>query len=215
MSAPQPPRDATLTQLASAVDSGTITESDDVVALIRCADELAKRSQTRLHELVAAARGRGVSWQSIGEGLGVSRQATFKRFNGHMPEGNETRSAIDLIERATDVFRSLEAGDFEAIRVRMTYTCSRVLTKRKLLTVWEEVTTASGRLQACVDSTVQTPDGRSTLEKAANRHLLGGAVVQTTLQHDAGEWIGRVAFNGSGRITGILIAPIASQNLPF
>lgn len=81
--------------------------------------------------------------------------------------------------------------------------------------MWNQVSSDSGRLEACSDSTVQTPDGTTTVTKFMNRHLSTGAIVQTTLRHEAGEWIGRVAYNGSGKITGIVIAPPGAQNLPF
>jgi len=127
-----------------------------------------------------------------------------------MPE-----QTTDLLERTRDVFAHLDAGDYEAVRAHMTYTCGRALTKRKLMSVWDQVRSDSGRLEACVDMTAQTADGSTTLSKFANQHLNTGAIVQTTLRHEAGEWIGRVGYNGTGKITGILIAPPGSRDLPF
>ncbi|WP_035771016.1 hypothetical protein [Arthrobacter sp. Br18] len=221
MTALKPARASTLTKLALALEDreGMLGTTSDEITMIRRADELTKLSHARLHELVAAARGRGVSWQAIGDALGVSRQAAFKRFSitveNTAGENERTQPTIDLIERTTNVFQSLEAGDFAAVKELMTYTCSRALTKRKVMSLWSEITTTTGHLEACTETTVQTPDGRTTLGKLANRHLLAGAVVQTTLKHEAGWWIGRVAYNGAGKITGILIAPPYSQNLPF
>jgi hypothetical protein len=191
----------------------------DVVVMIRRADELVKLSESRLQESVAAARRRGVSWQSIGDALGVTRQAAFKRFSTATENVLERKDmaqlTIDLTHRTEEVFHNLDKGDYDAVKAHMTYTCSRVLSKRKMLGLRGNITTATGRLETCASTTVQTPDGRSSLEKITNRHLMGGAVVQTTLQHEAGEWIGRVAYNGAGKITGILIAPPDSRDLPF
>lgn len=122
---------------------------------------------------------------------------------------------IDLFDRTAEVFQNLDAGDYEAVRERMTYRCARVLSKRKLMGVWDEVVKDSGRLEECVDLTAQTPDGRTGFDKFANRHFLNGAVVQATLRHEADEWMGRIAYNNSGKITGILIARPGSANLPF
>lgn len=210
--------DMSLAELASLVEAagaGAPPDSGGEVRGIRHADELVRRSRERLQEVVSTARSHDVSWQEIGDALGVSRQAAFKRF-GAKGEG-ETMAApgIDLTDRTSEVFAHLDAGDYEAVRAHMTYTCGRALTKRKLMGVWGEVRGESGRLDACVEATVRTADGSTPLAKLANRHLSTGAIVQVTLQHEAGEWIGRVAYNGSGKITGILIAPPGSRDLPF
>lgn len=208
------PSGVSLVELASFVEGGVSPPADEI-ALIRDADELARRSRERLHELVAAARERGTSWQSIGDALGVSRQAAFKRFSVQNEGEPMSAQIVNLLDRTSEVFQSLDAGDYESVRAHMTYTCTRALSKRKLMGVWNQVASESGRLEACSDSTVQTPDGSTALSKFTNRHLNTGAIVQTTLQHEAGEWIGRVAYNGSGKITGILIAPPGTENLPF
>jgi len=62
---------------------------------------------------------------------------------------------------------------------------------------------------------VLTPEGTNVVGKFLNRHLSAGAIVQVTLCHEAGEWMGRVAYNGSGKITGILIAPVGARDLAF
>lgn len=183
--------------------------------MIRQSDELVRRARERLQELVAAARSNGVSWQDIGGVLGVSRQAAFKRFGAKGEGETGGAPAIDLSDRTSEVFEHLDAGDYEAVRAHMTYACGRALTKRKLMSVWDQVQSETGRLDACVNATVQTADGSTPLNKFANRYLSTGAIVQVTLRHEAGEWIGRVAYNGSGKITGILIAPPGSRDLPF
>ena len=126
-----------------------------------------------------------------------------------------TEQTVDLMERTREVFESLDAGDYEAVRAQMTYACARMLSKRKVTGVWNEVVAAAGHLQSSAELTVQTPDGTNALNKIANRVFANGAIVQTTLRHEAGEWIGRVAYNGSGKITGLLIAPPGSRDLPF
>lgn len=191
---------------------------DDSTA-IRQADQLVRRSQARLIDLVVAARAAGVSWQAIGDALDVSRQAAFKRFGGAVThpqkEMEMAEQVIDLMDRTRAVFECLDAGDYEAVRTQMTYACARTLGKRKLQGVWNEVITETGRLESSSDLTVQTPDGTNALSKFANRVLANGAVVQGTLRHEAGEWIGRVAYNGSGKITGLVIAAPGSRDLPF
>lgn len=43
------------------------------------------RAETALHDAVGAARASGVSWQVIGSGVGMSRQAAQKRFSVPAP----------------------------------------------------------------------------------------------------------------------------------
>jgi len=204
---------SSLVALAQSVEDGESGGTEHAVR-IRNAHELTRLADRRLHELVAEAHRSGTSWQAIGEALGVSRQAAFKRF-GADEAPDHPAAAGDLVDRTTTVFEHLSAGDYPAVRALMSYACSRVLTKRRLMSTWQQVIDATGPLQACVDPLVQTPDGRTTLERFANRQLAQGAIIQLTLQHDHGEWIGRVAYNGSGKVTGILIAPVGTTNLPF
>lgn len=206
-----------LSELAALVEIGageTPPQPGDEVTLIRHADALLRGSHARLSELVSIARAQGVSWQAIGDALGVSRQAAFKRFSTDQGE-TMTEPTTDLSARTSSVFAQLDAGDYDAVRADMTYACGRALTKRKLMGVWDEVRSASGRLEECVDATVRTADGSTAVSRFANRHLSTGAIVQVTLRHEATDWIGRVAYNGSGKITGIIIAPPGSRDLPF
>ncbi|WP_206427466.1 DUF3887 domain-containing protein [Leucobacter chromiireducens] len=219
----QPPRSlsALATEVEDALRGGTDAAMSEAEAraAIRSTDALSHEAHDALTALVVTVRRGGLSWQTIGDALGVSRQAAFKRFGAaaHPPtEGTDTASpTIDLTERTRAVFERLSAGDYEAVRADMTYSCARALTKRKVMGVWNEVVRETGQLESCDELTVRTPDGDSALGKLANRHLISGAVVQTTLRHEAGDWLGRVAYNGAGKITGLLIAPLGSEDLPF
>ena len=208
MSTPETP---SLLELARSIDTG---DADSVADRIRRTHELIGLADRRLHELVAESRRGGASWQAIGEALGVSRQAAFKRF-GADDAADAPDASVDLVERTTRVFELLGASDYASVRELMSYSCARVLTKRRLMGTWRQVVDATGPLRACGNPIVQTPDGRTSIERFANRHLAQGVVIQTTLEHERGEWLGRVAFNGAGKITGILIAPPGASELPF
>ncbi|PKI91606.1 hypothetical protein CW368_06735 [Actinomycetales bacterium SN12] len=209
-----------LTELVKIVAAaGAGPDVHGATAAISRADELVHRSQALLVEMVVSARAAGVSWQAIGDALGVSRQAAFKRFGGAARDPDEghtvSEQTHDLLERTRTVFESLDAGDYEAVRSQMTYACARLLSKRKMTGVWNQVVAVSGRLESSAGLTVQTPGGTNALNTLLNRAFANGAIVQTTLRHEAGEWIARVAYNGSGRITGLIIAPPGSRDLPF
>lgn len=189
----------------------------DLLQTVEWAEELERLSGARLRAAVQDARSHGVSWQSIGEALKTTRQAAFKKFSALPAESKEyldmSRPAIDLIGRTESVFRSLSDGDFEAVKSLMTYTCSRSLTKKKVMGMWDRVVQSTGPLERISNTVMQGADGRDVVERLANRHLLIGVVGQTELHNEAGEWIGRVAYNNSGKITGLLVAPVGSENL--
>ena len=181
---------------------------------------LEQAAERHLRATVAAARSRGVSWQLIGDALGVSRQAAFKRFGSAaaLEAGGETMTmpAINLEERTEDVFRMLGKGDYAGVRNLMTFTCARALPKKKVMGVWEQVLQQTGALEAVSDTVIQTAEGRNIVLQQINQHLGGGLVGQTQLHHEAGDWVGRVAYNGAGKITGLLIVhPADTANLPF
>ncbi len=204
---------------ASAFDPAAPDERD-AVRNLELADAIERASHAHLMHTVAIARARGVSWQAIGESFGITRQAAYKRFGtpATTDRGEVTMSkpTIDLIERTEKIFADLSNGDYAGVKALMTFTCSRILTKKKVMGVWEQVLTESGQFESCSETVVQTADGRNILLQQINQYLAGGLICQSQVNHEAGEWIGRVSYNGSGKITGLLIVhPMQAQNLPF
>ncbi len=123
---------------------------------------------------------------------------------------------VDLQARTEAVFQMLSEDNYAGVKELMTFSCSRVLTKKKVTAVWNQVVAATGPLTSCTDTVTQTSDGRNVILQQINQLLSGGLVGQTMLNHEAGEWLGRVAYNGSGKITGMLIvSPLEKHNLPF
>lgn len=122
---------------------------------------------------------------------------------------------IDLTSRTENIFEHLSKGDYGSVKSLMTFTCSRVLTKKKVMDVWDQVVADSGQFESCSNTTIQTSDGTNVVAQKLNQYL-GGLTGQTQINHEAGEWLGRVAYNGAGKVTGILIVhPMQANNLPF
>ena len=210
----------------TAVDDGGPDTADaagaagDATAAVAVAVGIERAADLHLRAAVAAARAHGVSWQLIGDALGVSRQAAFKRFgSAAAPEtGGDlmTKPVVNLEERTEEVFRMLSKGDYAGVKALMTFTCARTLTQKKVMQVWDSVVQETGALESLSDTVVQTADGRNIILQQINQFLGAGLVGQTQLNHEAGEWIGRVAYNGSGKIAGLLIVhPMSAHNLPF
>ncbi|MGP5581684.1 hypothetical protein ACTXOF_14315 [Glutamicibacter arilaitensis] len=207
--------------LADAANLGTApTTEAGALNAVEIGNQIERAARAHLEESVAVARARGVSWQDIGTTFGITRQAAFKRFgtvSAAMPdEGNVGNPIIDLTSRTEEVFEYLSKADYGSVKSMMTFTCSRALTKKNVMGVWDQVVADSGGFKSCSNTTIQTADGRNVLAQKLNQFLAGGLIVQTRLNHEAGEWIGRVAYNGAGKITGIIIVhPLQTGNLPF
>lgn len=210
-----------VTRLARLVDraGGLGARSETGTEGISVAVDIERAAGQLLHAAVAAARAAGNSWQLIGDALGVSRQAAFKRFGTAAQEAGGTTMSqpiLNLAERTEQVFRLLSKGDYAAVKAMMTFTCARALTKKKVMGVWDGVIDATGALESLSDTVVQTADGGNIVLQQINQYLGGGLVGQTQLNHEAGEWIGRVSYNGAGKISGLLIVhPMQAHNLPF
>ncbi len=215
----------TLQQLVSLVARATAVDESEhgeaqAVRGIEAAEAIEQASRAHLQNAVAVARAKGIPWQVIGDALGITRQAAFKRFGTQKTteSGEDTMSKpmIDLTRRTEEVFEQLGKENYAAVKSMMTFTCSRILTRKKVAAVWNQVLTESGQFESCSGTVIQTADGRNVVEQQINQHLGSGLVGQTQVNHEAGEWLGRVAFNGSGKITGMLIVhPMQAQNLPF
>ncbi|PQZ93735.1 hypothetical protein CQ018_08760 [Arthrobacter sp. MYb227] len=207
--------------LADASSLGTApTTGTDALNAVEIGNHLEQAARAHLEESVAVARARGVSWQDIGDAFGITRQAAFKRFetiSAATPrEGTMGNPIIDLVSRTEEVFGHLSKGEYGSVKSLMTFTCTRALTKKKLMGVWDQIVVGSGRFGSCSNTTIQTADGTNVLAQKLNQFLAGGLTGQTQLNHESGEWIGRVAYNGAGKITGILIVhPLQTDNLPF
>ncbi len=156
-----------------------------------------------LHDRVEQARANQVSWQQIGDVLGISRQAAFQRFrNPDDPRGNNhmrTQSNNALIPKAEGVYYFLQAGDYDAVGQQMTFVAQRVLTEQKVMRVWSDAQAMAGSLESLGESFVR-PSGRNAI------------VVETPLSFEAADFVGRIAYNKRDKIVGMLI--MRPEDLP-
>lgn len=218
---PDAPIDRLVALVAGLADLGpAVTNEKDAVRAVELGMEIERAARTHLEQSIAVARARGVSWQIIGDALGISRQAAFKRFGtAHGEDKGEadmSTPTIDLTTRTEEVFTHLSKGDYAAVKSMMTFTCSRALTKKRVMAVWDHVVADTGQFQSCSKTIMQTSDGTNVVAQKLNQYLSSGLIGQTQINHEAGQWLGRVAFNGAGKITGLLIVHrLQANNLPF
>jgi hypothetical protein len=171
-----------------------------------------------VREGVEAARRAGRSWAEVGDALGVTRQAAFKRFGS--PRDPRTGAAmtpttvarvVELTERS---FRLLDAGDTDALRALMSPEAAVVLTADLLLSTWASAVAETGHLVGTTGTTAHLPEPDGTPLEDGER-VLGVLVGRTLLECEAGEWAGRVAVDPDGRVVGMLVVPPGATGLAF
>ena len=62
-----------------------MTDQSDPLVAVLAASKATTDADQQLHDAVTAARQAGVTWAAIGEVLGITRQAAFKRFSKNAP----------------------------------------------------------------------------------------------------------------------------------
>lgn len=189
---------------------------DDALRSVREALGRVEQADRDLRDAVRRARAGGVTWAALGTTLGTTRQAAFKRFGtprdprtGETMTGTPTDELAALGER---VFALVDAGDHATLASLMTPATAEVLTRDVVLDTWASAVAATGNLVRCVGTTVATADGTPATEV---ERVLGEAIVDTTLECEAGEWRGRVALDADRRMIGLLVVAPDATDLPW
>lgn len=117
-----------------------------------------------------------------------------------------------LIARTERVFALIDAGDHDTLRGLMSEQASQELTRDLVLGTWAQAVAESGNLTGCRDTRLESLDGTVLDPAEATRGLVVG---QTTIECEAGEWWGRVAFDADQQVVGLLVVPVGTTDLPF
>lgn len=188
----------------------------DTLAEIGSAALALEVARIHLHTAVTHARAAGVTWARIGEHLGISRQAAYKRFGRPVDPRSgapmNPRNVGDLTDRTEAAFWSLAAGEVEELRRQMSTQAREVLTAQDLLDTWSRAIAETGVLERAEHSVAALADG--TVLDPSDR-VVGSVVVATTLECEAGEWHGRIAWDADGAIAGLLVVAPSSEPWPF
>lgn len=173
-------------------------------------------ARSRLDAAVEVARAEGRSWAEIGGTLGVSRQAAFKRFGtASDPRGGgpmTRRTAGEAVSLAERAFGHLASGDLGLLRKLMTPDAADLLDVDRLADTWARAVADTGPLVDVVDVGVRHPDGTPL---GPDETATGTLVAVVRLECEAGEWEGRLACDGDGRVTGLLVCAPGAAGLPF
>ncbi|WP_372698056.1 DUF3887 domain-containing protein [Arthrobacter sp. JSM 101049] len=181
-------------QAARAVDlaSRLADPAADAVATLRLAEELKNLADSLLAETAAHAHAAGLSWQDIGNQLGISRQAAFQRFSTAAgPRPGARRGDEELLELARGVFDALSTTRFAEVAASFTARMAVQVTEPDLAAVWNGCIASFGAYQRMTAATIRR---NGTLR-----------VVHCSLVFADGILDGRLALDRSRRIDGLLI----------
>lgn len=175
-------------------------------------------AKQQLRVVVQQARSTGRTWAEIGETLGISRQAAFKRFgevinpaNGQKITGSPM-SIQNIRELTERVFDLISTADYKQLEQLIHPDVREELTAELIADTWQRVLTDIGSKETYDDTHVVLPAGERIDE---DEQLLGSVVGVTTLQHEAGEMVGRVAVDEQLQVVGILMVPPNHGPVPF
>lgn len=191
----------------------------DVLSDVGGAQRDLDRAERSLSDAVHRAREHGHTWQEIGDVLGVSRQAAFKRFGVVLdPETAKPvapQRTADVLGLAAEAFERIAKGDHAWVRERMTSACARQVTVKRIRGVWRDVLAEMGPFEAIDDATPLAPDG-SPLAQVGAGEVPVPAIARLVLAHEAGQTVARVMVNRAGQISGMLVGPPeAEPHWPF
>lgn len=185
---------------------------------LKLAQDSIEQAREQLRAAVREARRQGRTWADIGDALGMTRQAAFKRFGETTnPATGRTMTgvpmSIDRTRRLTEqVFDLISSGDYAELSQLMHPDVRDELSESRIAATWARVLSEIGAKESYADTHVALPGGERINE---DEQLLGTVVGVTTLHCEAGELMGRVAIDDERRVVGLLIVPLDHGPLPF
>lgn len=145
--------------------------------------------------VVVQARERGVTWQTIGDGLGVSRQAASQRYGKPIDprtrEPMNTTPLSDAAELARAAIEDLAEGRWEQVTARFDPAMRDGLSEDALAAAWAQIVGTSGAFES---------QGEPAVTRAGDV-----TVTNTPLSMEAGDHTARIAFRDDQTIAGLHI----------
>lgn len=184
--------------------SGKTTSSSsrsDVTHALSTARSLRALADESLAHLVSDARDRGVTWQVIGDALGISRQAAFQRFGTpidprtgqamNKPTQDSRNTALAAAEAFLD---ALTAHQWDAAAEQLGPVIGSQMDAEGLAATWAQVASLGGELEQRLPAdTVGLADGI--------------IVVEQHLAFEAADLVARVSYNADGTMAGLWFMP--------
>ena len=173
----------------------------DVTHALSTARSLQALADESLAHLVTDARDRGITWQTIGDALGISRQAAFQRFG--TPIDPRTGKAMNkptddaqhaALSKAKTFLDDLTAHRWEDAAEQLGPVIGAHLDADGLAATWAQVASLGGALEQRLPAdTVGLADGIT--------------VVEQHLAFEAADLVARISYNADGSMAGLWFVP--------
>ena len=169
-----------------AVSQGWGEAIESAVLITDSADQL-------LRATIQSARAEGATWQTIGDALGVTRQAAFQRYgkprDPRTGEPMNTTPLPDARKLARTVLDDLAAASWDTVAARFDPAMAEALSAEGLGEVWAQIASQVGRLERC---------GTSQSARAGDL-----TITNTPLSFEAGDFTARITFRDDRSIAGL------------
>lgn len=182
-------------------EPGSPGPHSDVTHALSTARSLQSLADQAMAALVTDARARGVTWQAIGDALGISRQAAFQRFGSPIDPRTGTpltRPSADAraeaIARADLFLDHLTAHDWEAAAGLLGPTIGAQLDAEGLAAAWAQVLALGGDLER------RHPAATTALADEVT-------VVEEHLSFEAADLVARLSYDAEQTMVGLWFLP--------
>lgn len=175
--------------------SRVLTQDDDWADSIGRAVSMQAAADDVVRAVVQQARQNGVTWQVIGDVLGVSRQAAFQRYGKPIdPRTGEPMNTTPLpgaAELAASAVEHLVSGQWSRVTEQFDPTMRDGLSEDALAAAWSQIIGLAGAFE-----------GRGEPEAGRAGDV---TITNTPLSFEAGDYTARIAFRDDRTIAGLHI----------
>lgn len=172
-----------------------LTADEDWAGAVERALTVRSAAEDVVRAVVHEARQTGVTWQVIGDALGVSRQAAFQRYGRPIdPRTGEPMTTTPLpgaADLATAAVADLAAGNWSRVTAQFDPTMRDSLSEDALAAAWAQIVGRSGAYET---------HGEPEVSRAADV-----TVTDTRLSMEAGDYTARISYRDDRSIAGLFI----------
>lgn len=185
-------------ELTGARDPGPGSSSP--LGVVAAARELSAAAAASLQASVDRARAAGHSWREIGDVLETTRQAAFQRFGRPIdprtdkPMSRQTLPGAE--DKAIEILGCIIEGRWEDARRDFGEQMLQAINADRIAQAWARTVAQVGGYERMGEPLVFPVDDAT--------------VVDLPLFFEAGDFTGRVTFDGDGRVIGLLLRPATS-----
>lgn len=164
---------------------------------VKQANAIQAEAEQLLAYTVEDARDSGMTWQQIGEALGISRQAAFRKFGRPVdPRTGEPMATTPhpgATGLASTVVDDLAHWRWQQVTARFDDRMRQGLDGEALAAAWAQIVGAAGQFESA---------GEPEAARAAEF-----TITNTPIHFEAGEFVARITFRDDETIAGLFLVP--------